>query len=304
MVGGQWPASRRKQAEDMPARQWWEAGLGSTHLYKTLVLCSLTFTFLFEALPEQHSRQKMATWTLVYSVVGFPDNSGGQSGTRVVIVSIMLTLFLAISALARRRHVSRDKSSSCLTTSQNSLLMGPWPTFRYEHTSAATLSLPISRASTISTILLPILSFLNTIYYVNSSPRSQTQSSQATCNSLLAPGLQLIQIILTTVLGTTFLADMIPAATQQCLLSTRWQQLWSTKDSSTIRRIQDTFDCCGFNSVKDRAWPFPNKANPQPDCATHLGRTGACVGPWTQALQASGGVEFGVVLGVGVLQVG
>lgn len=178
---------------------------------------------------------------------------------------------------------------------------------RYEHTTAAALSLPISPASTISTIILPILSFLNTVYFTTTRARPSQHPSNRTSQQqhqlLLPAAFQILQTIITTVLATTFVSDIIPSATRQCLLSTRWQRLWTGHDAAAIRRIQDTFDCCGFNSVRDRAWPFPNRNNPQPGCAAQFGRTAACAGPWSRALQTVGGVEFGVVAAVGMLQV-
>jgi hypothetical protein len=177
---------------------------------------------------------------------------------------------------------------------------------RYEHTTATALSLPISPAATISTIILPILSFLNTVYFTTTRARPSQHPSNRTSqqqHQLLPAAFQILQTIITTVLATTFVSDIIPSATRQCLLSTRWQRLWTGHDAAAIRRIQDTFDCCGFNSVRDRAWPFPNRNNPQPGCAAQFGRTAACAGPWGRALQTVGGVEFGVVAAVGVLQV-
>ncbi|KAB5585578.1 hypothetical protein GE09DRAFT_30202 [Coniochaeta sp. 2T2.1] len=169
----------------------------------------------------------------------------------------------------------------------------------YEHTNTASLSLPISPASTISTILLPILSFLNTVYFSATSSRPLPSTSR---RAALPPTLQIIQTVLTTVLLTTFSSTLLPSQTNQCSLSTRWQTLWQRHDADTIRRIQDALGCCGFNSVKDRAWPFPNKNNPQPGCAAQFGRTASCAVPWGREMRSTAGVEVGVVLGVGLLQ--
>lgn len=79
--------------------------------------------------------------------------------------------------------------------------------------------------------------------------------------------------------------------------------MWRAHDAEAIRRIQDAFNCCGLNSVKDRAWPFPRGGAPAVDCAAQWGRTTPCVGPWTAALRQSSGADFAVVAGVGLLQV-
>jgi hypothetical protein len=61
-------------------------------------------------------------------------------------------------------------------------------------------------------------------------------------------------------------------------------------------------DCCGFNSVKDRAYPFPRGA--PSTCADTYGRDVACRGLLEKAVRVNAGVDLGVVLAVGVLQVG
>ena len=173
--------------------------------------------------------------------------------------------------------------------------------FRYEHATATALFLPLSPASTIPTIILPILSFINTLF-LNARSRSHPAHPQSSQN-ILPPALQILQTVITTILATIFLSYTIPSPARQCLLSTRWQALWTAHDAAAIRRIQDTLDCCGLNSVRDRAWPFPSKDRPGPGCAAQFGRAGSCAGPWTGAVRTAGWVEFGVVVGVGVLQV-
>ena len=73
------------------------------------------------------------------------------------------------------------------------------------------------------------------------------------------------------------------------------------KDGSSIRRIQDRLECCGLNSVKDRAYPFPKSGSST--CADTYGRDLACRGPWSAALRTNAGMDFAVVVAVGLLQV-
>lgn len=112
--------------------------------------------------------------------------------------------------------------------------------------------------------------------------------------------LQILQGILTTVLATLYALDLVPSATVGCELSTRWQHLFRTKDAQAIRAIQEALQCCGFRTVKDMAWPFPPT---DVQCPARFDRALACQGPWTAALQRNAGINFGVVLAVGVLQV-
>jgi hypothetical protein len=43
-----------------------------------------------------------------------------------------------------------------------------------------------------------------------------------------------------------------------CRLEELWTSPYKDKDVNAIRRIQDTFGCCRFNTVIDRAWSFPH----------------------------------------------
>ena len=95
---------------------------------------------------------------------------------------------------------------------------------------------------------------------------------------------------------------MVPSAVRKCMLETTWQRLFSAHNADAIRRIQDHLNCCGFNTVRDRAWPFQGHEVSR-QCSEIYDRTTACSGPWRAALQRNSGVEFGVVLGIGILQV-
>lgn len=169
----------------------------------------------------------------------------------------------------------------------------------YEHLNSATLSLPISPALTIVTVILPFLAAINAIFY----PRLRRWASSTAPRRVLAIALQALQAILVTALATLFMSDMLPSAARTCLLSTTWQRLFSAHDADSIRRIQDAFACCGFNTVRDRAWPFPSQQTSR-ECTETYGRSTACAGPWQLALRRSAGLELGVVLAVALLQVG
>lgn len=92
----------------------------------------------------------------------------------------------------------------------------------------------------------------------------------------------------------------MPGAARDCGLSGIWERLFRTKDAQSVKAIQDAFECCGFRSVKDMAWPFPPV---QVACAQRFDRALPCRGPWTGALQRSAGVELGVVVIIAFLQV-
>lgn len=83
--------------------------------------------------------------------------------------------------------------------------------------------------------------------------------------------------------------------------------LYRAKDADAIRRIQDRWTCYGFNSVKDRAWPFPYGKPPNgggsEQCTKTLGRTTACGGAWGEQERRMAGVLVGVAVTVFVIKV-
>lgn len=112
--------------------------------------------------------------------------------------------------------------------------------------------------------------------------------------------LQVLQGVIITVLATIYGSHVLPSASRECELSTRWQQLFGAKDERAIRAIQEAFQCCGFRTVKDMAWPFPPTAV---QCSSKFDRSLACQVPWTNALQRSAAVNFGAMVAVAVMQV-
>lgn len=78
-------------------------------------------------------------------------------------------------------------------------------------------------------------------------------------------------------------------------------RMFRAHNAGAIRRVQDALECCGLNSIKDRAYPF-GKIGPS-SCAETYGRSRSCRGPWMAAMQTNAGVDFGVVIAVGLLQV-
>ncbi|POR32420.1 Uncharacterized protein TPAR_07374 [Tolypocladium paradoxum] len=189
-------------------------------------------------------------------------------------------------------------ASSLYTLSSMAKWLLIYPLLSYEHISSAALSLPISRALTIVTVILPFVAAINAVL----SPRLLRSTSSTTSRRVLTITLQALQAIVTTVVGTLLFSHMLPSAARRCLLETTWQRLFSAHDANSIRRIQDTFNCCGFNTVRDRPWPFPSQQTSR-GCPETYGRDTACAGPWQMTLQRNSGLEFGVVLAVGFFQV-
>jgi hypothetical protein len=75
-----------------------------------------------------------------------------------------------------------------------------------------------------------------------------------------------------------------PPRSLTCPLRERWEQMFRNKDEDSIRRIQDAFSCCGFNSPRDMAFPFPDNNNAQGSeaCMIRYDRNTACVDSWRE----------------------
>lgn len=74
-----------------------------------------------------------------------------------------------------------------------------------------------------------------------------------------------------------------PPRNLNCALRERWEQMFRNKDGDSIRRIQDAFNCCGFNSPRDMAFPFPdNNAQGSEACMIRYDRNTGCVDSWRE----------------------
>ena len=104
-----------------------------------------------------------------------------------------------------------------------------------------------------------------------------------------------VLFILDTVL-ITLASTALSGTTLTCKLESRWQQLFIAKDGGTIQAIQDSLKCCGFRTVRDKAWPFPEKGVGAEACVKRFGWQNSCEGIWT----AEGRSMLRMMIGVGV----
>ncbi|KAJ4003299.1 hypothetical protein NW752_012245 [Fusarium irregulare] len=167
------------------------------------------------------------------------------------------------------------------------------------HVRSSNLSLAISPAVSIITIILPIVGFLNTACYPTF--RRNTKSSPNGIAQLGPLVVQFLQALIATILATLLLERAVPSSVTSCMLDKQWMGMFRAHDAGSIRKIQDAFDCCGLNSVRDRAYPFPGTA--PSNCAETYRRRTACREPWQGALQTMALLDFAVVVGVGLVQI-
>jgi hypothetical protein len=86
---------------------------------------------------------------------------------------------------------------------------------------------------------------------------------------------------------------IIPSDLRTCSSETNWARKFRLKDEAAIHAIQDRLRCCGFNSMHDRAWPFPSRDNDARTCERTQGYLISCAAIWQKkALEAAvlGGV--------------
>ncbi|KAI9833202.1 MAG: hypothetical protein M1819_003825 [Sarea resinae] len=156
------------------------------------------------------------------------------------------------------------------------------------------LSLPIPQVFAVFTVILPLITGLSlqtaSRLLLRDARRRGPQQARPT---LLCLGIFAVQLIYETVIATLSLTYMVPG----CALEAQWSHLYRSKDGDAIRRIQDRFQCCGFNTRVDRAWPFPHGRpgdgfGPNQCERMYEGRNRACGGPWRQAEQTHAGLFF------------
>ncbi|EXJ53500.1 uncharacterized protein A1O5_13276 [Cladophialophora psammophila CBS 110553] len=71
----------------------------------------------------------------------------------------------------------------------------------------------------------------------------------------------------------------VPSDVRACRTEMQWEHLFQAKNEAAVKSIQKQFRCCGFNSMRDRAWPFPSRHVNADACERNLGFETYC-GPF------------------------
>jgi len=95
------------------------------------------------------------------------------------------------------------------------------------------------------------------------------------------------------------LATMAMDHLDGCGLADGWKQMFSEK-SIQIKSIQQSLECCGFASTKDRAYPFPGKDTTATACVEKYGYSQPCA-PLLENANYRAAMTFFVVLLVAIL---
>jgi hypothetical protein len=88
-------------------------------------------------------------------------------------------------------------------------------------------------------------------------------------------------LIYESVLATLAGIHISPPGNLNCALRDTWQKLFQSKEEGCVRRIQDAFQCCGFATMRDMAWPFQDANHGADACMVRYEeRQRACLEPW------------------------
>lgn len=156
------------------------------------------------------------------------------------------------------------------------------------------LALPISNITAMATIILPILAgvILRSLTYESHEGPRDAKIRYSWSMIILV----MLLIVYETVIATLALTCITPPNDLSCHLERQWSWLFSNKNADVIRRIQDRHQCCGLHSVRDRAWPFPDRGHTAAACHEAFGRRRSCFGGWKQDEQITAGLMLSVAV--------
>ncbi|KAA8576071.1 hypothetical protein MFRU_009g00270 [Monilinia fructicola] len=171
----------------------------------------------------------------------------------------------------------------------------------YSYSQIRSLSLPISQALALFTVVLPLATGIS----IQGAAGLIERANKKEQNQLTLPLIAVIgfQLVYETVVATLALTYMIPPTSLKCGLEDTWQDLFTSKDERKIRDIQDALNCCGLHSVYDRAYPFRADAHAAGNCVELTNRSQSCLGTWRQSEQINAGLLLLVAICIFILKV-
>ena len=140
-------------------------------------------------------------------------------------------------------------------------------------------ALPIPNILSGLAVALPPLAgiALETVISLNEGLAAKNQLSQSSYFLYVISFLLIYESVLAALAGT----HLAPVGGLNCPLGERWQSLFSAK-SNRIQAIQDAFSCCGFRSLEDMAFPFPDARHGADTCEVRYERDIRCLEPWRE----------------------
>ncbi|KAI4128320.1 MAG: hypothetical protein LQ347_004224 [Umbilicaria vellea] len=140
----------------------------------------------------------------------------------------------------------------------------------YYWSRSVALSLPVPALANFLATTLPLFTYLSLLLSLRPSKPSTRFLPIETL--ALLPGLDTILI--------TLASSQLPGDALTCALDSRWRALFLAKNSRAIRSVQDRFECCGFVTAVDKAWPFPDREHGADACVLAFNRAKSCLTSW------------------------
>lgn len=79
--------------------------------------------------------------------------------------------------------------------------------------------------------------------------------------------------------------------------------MFRAKDGDSISQIQNLLSCCGFQTARDMAFPFPDKTHKADTCELRFERHTGCLEAWRDKERLVSGLMMAVTVGVFVWMV-
>ena len=105
-------------------------------------------------------------------------------------------------------------------------------------------------------------------------------------------------LVYETVVATLAGIHISPREALQCAIEQKWRDLFRAKDSRSIARTQDAFQCCGLRTSHDMAFPFPDAHHSANACEQRYDRHVGCLNALIDQERYLGGWILVVVVGV------
>jgi len=139
-------------------------------------------------------------------------------------------------------------------------------------------SLPIPNALGALTVALPPLAgiALESIISFQSHLVAKGQLSHSKVYQTVNAAFLVYEAVLATLSGS----HIAPVGGLFCPLHDKWTEMRKARNAKAIQAIQDAFNCCGFNGLRDMAYPFPDKTHGDDRCIVMYERDTICVNPW------------------------
>jgi hypothetical protein len=176
---------------------------------------------------------------------------------------------------------------------------------RYASSRANNRSVPIPGVLTGFTTALPVIAGL-LLEGGYDFTRNQERRQHLSRGEIQRPPLVIVAntiIFIYSTVVVTLLGTHAAPSGLDCGLHERWQKLFRNKNLEAIKTIQDAFNCCGFTTSRDMAWPFPDKTHDVHACENRYGRSNGCLPAWKVEEQQVAGLLIGVVAMVFIWQV-